>query len=616
MASLIYIFLSFLVLFIIGLPYSILLFSKQAKNRKSILEIFILTAVIGPLIVNYLIFTLGYTGLLSRENIFLGILIVIFAPLLLKSIRSSLREFYFFAKKQICRIRVVFGNLTFVEAFPLSLMISLLIITSYSAFTKAPVSRDPYAVWLFYGKKIMETKTIPLYYGNAPDISWSGNYPPLISFLAGYYFIGLGQAIPEAFTHVSWLYGCLTLLATYLLARELGLERMALMTAFLLTTASLFTLELVNFGYITIAWSFYMVASCFYLVRSLHDKTTYDSVAFGLSLGAALLSTYLAFFFLFTLLILLLVNILIRKERHFFTQCRQMLAGLIAFFSMVLPWFLRNLVLLQNPIYPWLYELFGGKGLNLSQMRIVPQPKYDLWQLFIDNTLIALPNDDIGYTLLVFGLIGSLYLIWLKEKKSEYIGWLTITFFTFLIVSMNLYYGYERYLLLVAPLLAVSAGYFLEKIFSTNKTRLKIFVLTSIVIFSLPNYVYLISLTSQGAPIGETEPLSYISNCIDSYLPSTATILTNEIQLYFINCEAINVYNLPEAFQTKNITELLNSLKFHNITHVLINANIDAEILEKTTLMYALTKYNETFEVLLDIHPYTLYEVNYGERFP
>jgi 4-amino-4-deoxy-L-arabinose transferase-like glycosyltransferase len=477
------------------------------------------------------------------------------------------------------------------------------------------VLRDPYAVWLFYGKKIMETKTIPLYYGNAADISWSGNYPPLISFLASFYFIALGQAAPEAFNHISWLYGGLILLATFMLARELGLGRGALMSAFLITTSSLFTLELINYGYVTVAWSFYIAASCFYLVKCLQEKTWYASFAFGLSLGAALLSTYLSFIFVASLLTVLLAGVLVRKirKRALVFEHKFLIIGLVIAFAIILPWLIRNYVLLGNPVYPWFYELFGGKGIDVALIRTVPQIKYTLYQLLTDNTLFALANEDIGYTLLFFGLIGAMYLVWRKEKASAYVGWLTVTFFMIFLGFMSLYYGYERYLLMAAPLLAVSAGHLLYKIFSSKKRMPKMLALMSIIIFSLPNYAYLISLMPYGALVGETEQLSYVGHYIDSYLSPNAIILTNELQLYFINRKAINVYNLPDAFRAKNLTELIYSLKLMNITHVLISTNIDADVLGKTTLMHALIEYNDTFEVLLNILPYTLYKVNYSE---
>lgn len=609
-----YVLLSVLAFFIIGLPYSVLLFFKSG-NRKSILEILILTAIIGPLIVNYLIFTLGYAGLLSRESMFFTTFTIIFVPFLSKNVRLSMKNFCSLIYERTHRIKVVFGRFTVYEVLPLSLMVSIMVITSYSAFTLPPVLRDPYAVWLFYGKKIMETGRIPLFYGNAPDISWSGNYPPLISFLAAYYFIALGQAVPKAFTHVSWVYGGLMLLATFMLARSLQSRKVALMSAFLLTTASIFTLELVNSGYITVAWSFYVTAACFYLVKYTQEKTLYALLSFGLSLGAALLSTYLSFIFVASLLILLLATILIGKVRKkkLLLEFKPLVIGLIVAFIIVLPWLLRNYVLLRNPVYPWFYDLFDGKGINLDIIRRVPQPKYSLLQLFTDNTFSALANEDIGYTLLVCGLAGSLYLIWRRKEPSAHLGWLTLTFFTFFIVFMTSYYGYERYLLMVAPLLAISAGYLLDKILSSKKLVLKVLAIISIIMFSLPNYSYLIFLTLQGVPVGETGTLDYIAHYIDNYLPQNAVILTNELTLYSINRQAISIYNLPAAFQAKNLTELLDSLKIQNITHVLINDQIDAETLENTPLISALTLHTDIFEVSLNIPPYTLYNINDSE---
>jgi hypothetical protein len=611
-----YVFISVLTFFILGLPLSTLLFFKDG-NQKSILEIFILTSITGPLIVNYLIFTLGYAGLLSRENVLLATCAVILVPFLSKNVRSSMRKFCFLFYEHTCQLKKNLGKMKPLKAFPLGVMLSILAITSYSAFTLSPVLRDPYAVWLFYGKKIMETRTIPLFYGNAPDISWSGNYPPLNSFLAGYYFIILGQAVSQAFTHVSWLYGALVLLATYLLTNELGLGKVTLISASLLTTSSLFTLELINFGYVTIAWSFYVITTCFYLVKLLRERNMRASLPFGLSLGAALLSTYLSFIFLASIVALLIAKAIVKRvnrQKLHLKRSKPLIVGFIIAFALLAPWLVRNYMLLQNPLYPWFYELFGGKGIDSAIIMKIPQPKYSLDQLFTENTSTAKGNEDIGYVLLIFGLIGSLYLIWRREKLLADVRWLTLTFFMFSLFSMSLYYGYERYLLMVAPLLAVSAGYLCNSIFSSKMKSLKILALASILLLSLPSYYYLITLAPYGAPVGETEQLNIIEHYIDAYLSSDAVILTNEIQLYFINRKAINVYNLPEVFQAKNLTELTNSLKVNNISHVLINARTDTEVLENTILFSALNS-NSTFEVLMNMSPFTLYEVNYGESF-
>jgi hypothetical protein len=311
-----------------------------------------------------------------------------------------------------------------------------------------------------------------------------------------------------------------------------------------------------------------------------------------------------------SLVIVLLATILTRKFRtkNSLLEFKPLIIGLIIAFVVVLPWLIRNYVLLGNPVYPWFYELFASKGIILDLIRRVPQPRYSLQTLFTDNTFVAMANEDIGYTLLIFGFVGALYLAWRRKEPSAHVGWLTLTFFTIYIAFMSSYYGYERYLLMVAPLLAVSAGYLLDRILSSKRLGLKLLAMISILIFSLPSYSYLVSLTLYGVPVGETGTLGYIEHYIDDYVPQNAVILTNEIQLYFINRQVINIYNLPAAFQAKNLTELTNSFKANNITHILINDNIDPEILENTPLISILAGYTNK-QVLLDISPYTLYEV-------
>lgn len=610
-----YILLSVLAFFIIGLPYSALLFFKTG-NRKSIFEIFILTSIIGPLIINYLIFTLGYAGLLSFQNVLIATGTIIFVPLLSKSVRISIKKFYSITRDRFHNVKSSFGRMTLLEALPLSLIISTLAITAYSAFMLPPQLRDPQAVWLFYGKKIMETKTIPLYYGNGYDISWSGNYPPLFSFLASYYFIMLGKAVPTAFTHVSWLYGVLTFLATFLLAKELRLGKVALLSASLLTTSSIFTLELTNYGYVTVAWSFYVVTTCFYLVKLLHEKNLHTALIFGLSLGALLLSTYLSFVFVISLIALLILSVSMKKvfKRRTLPDYKHLAYGLILAFVILLPWLTRNYVLLRNPVYPWFNNLLDGKGIDQSVMKMVPETQrtYNLQQLLVDNTFSALANEDLGYTLLIIGLIGALYFILRSKGLPKFLGKLTLTFFTALAASMIVLHGYERYFLMVAPLLAISAGYLLYRIFSS--TRLKVVALVAIVIFTLPNYAYLISLALNGASLRETKLLYYIGDYIDNHTPSRAVILTNEIQLYFIDRAVINIYNMPEVLQNSTLYSLINSLKSRNVTYILMNDNIDIDFLGPESIKYpyfwrTVNSTTNIFKVLIDMPPYTFYEV-------
>jgi len=273
---------------------------------------------------------------------------------------------------------------------------------------------------------------------------------------------------------------------------------------------------------------------------------------------------------------------------------------LLIAFMIASPWFLRNYVLLKNPVYPW----FGKESSSI-------QFNYgNLQRLFVDNTFVGLANEDIGYVLLVFGLAGSIYLIWNKKNSLRMFGYFTLISFVLFIGAIIFYFGFERYLLMVAPMLAISSGYLLNKILSLN--RLKIFAIIFIIIVTIPDYCYLVHFsTSSASPVLGNEVAYYI----DSHLPRNAVILTNEICLYFINRDAINMLNLPIEFRKmENLTEAFNLLKSYNISHVLINSDI--HVLENVV---SLLKNTEMFKVLLNISSvhttsYILYELmNFGE---
>jgi hypothetical protein len=497
------------------------------------------------------------------------------------------------------------------DAFMLSLVISLIILTIPSAFTLPPVLRDPYAVWLFYGKKIAETSIIPLFYGNAPDISWSGNYPPMISFMAAYYFILLNRVDPT-FNHISWFYSVLLLLSTYYLAKEIGIGRSPIIAVFMLTTSSLFTLSLVNYGYTTVVWAFYITVSIYYFVRFMNTKNPRLALLFGIGLGAGLLTTYLSLFFVTSILF---TSVLIKIfKSNGILNLKHLFFGLNIGILILVPWLVRNVALLGNPIYPWFYNIFSSsKGIDPEVMKLIPQPKYDVRSLLIDNTFHGLANEDIGYAILMYGLAASIYYSFRnKHSTVTYVSVLTLTFFVTLLLNMVINYGYERYLLMVAPLFSTLAGKLISTIFSTGRVNFKILTVYSLIVFSLPSYGYTISLIDGVSP-GDTQALSIIQRYLDAYASSNSTILTNEIALFFIDQKVINMYNLPELFRYKTLNFLFEILKHHNIDYVLINITIDRNIFERIFNDLTILANKGIMRKLIELYPYTLYEVQNNE---
>jgi hypothetical protein len=161
-------------IFVIALPCATFILFR-ILGRIAFQDLVLLSSTIGPLFVTYSVFVLGYTGLLSRHNLLLISVAIFVIPLLTRDVRSIILSTF--------RVRVrVFhkniknhvNNLSTLDAFMLSLVISLIILTIPSAFTLPPVLRDPYAVWLFYGKKIAETSIIPLFMVMLPIFPGAG----------------------------------------------------------------------------------------------------------------------------------------------------------------------------------------------------------------------------------------------------------------------------------------------------------------------------------------------------------------------------------------------------------------------------------------------------------
>jgi hypothetical protein len=173
---------------------------------------------------------------------------------------------------------------------------------------------------------------------------------------------------------------------------------------------------------------------------------------------------------------------------------------------------------------------------------------------------------------------------------------------------MVIYYGYERYLLMVLPLFSISAAKLISSIFSSNNLSLRILVALSLIILALPSYSYTIYLVN-GAPPGETQALIIIQRYMESYVLSNSTVLTNEIQLFFIDQKVIHMYNMPELFRYKTLDDLVNILKNYHVDYVLINTSIDPNVFEKIFNDLSILANKGILHKLIELDPYILYKV-------
>lgn len=152
---------------------------------------------------------------------------------------------------------------------------------------------------------------------------------------------------------VSPIFGTLTVIVAYIIARKLFDEKIVFYSMIFLNFVPVF-LDYSIFGYTDSTTAFFSVLAIYLM---LNDKYILSSV----SLGFAILSKYNAVFVLPMLLYLAYKISNNKRERN--------IRMLVVFFLPLLissVWLLRNFILLGNPFWPYLNGIFGGVDIGIS----------------------------------------------------------------------------------------------------------------------------------------------------------------------------------------------------------------------------------------------------------
>lgn len=236
---------------------------------------------------------------------------------------------------------------------------------------------------------------------------------------------------------------------------------------------------LASWAYIDLIWCTYDVLSIYALLAWLKHPEDGSSwlILCGLFLGLALSSKYLALTSAATIGLV----VIIKTYRQLKTLTRSLITlGSIAFIAAV-PWYLKNMILTGNPIYPL---LFGGKdfpvehwklletylhsfgtGRSLADLSLLPI------NIYIKNDSFVTFYGSIDIPSLLFPLTFSHPLLHRKNKlaKTLYMIIGLRTLFWFFTTQQT------RFLYPVFPLLSVLTAHTLQrakKLLSTTTTRI------------------------------------------------------------------------------------------------------------------------------------------------
>lgn len=288
----------------------------------------------------------------------------------------------------------------------IKLSIALIVIGVFLRFIFAAthaVSGD--ACWHLSAAQFIATENkIPLFEGiGRLQPFWA---PPVFHFVSAFLYkifmpisldlAGLGSKL------ASPIFGTLTVIILYLISRKLFDEKIAFYSMIFINFIPLF-LDYSVFSFVGSTVAFFSILSVYFM---LNNRYIFSSIALGL----AILSKYNAVFVMPMLLYLAYKSSAYKKER--LTKI-----STIAFLPLAISsvWFIRNFVLLKNPVWPFLNDIFRGIDLGTSFSTTNYRPLFS-FETYLKSYLeiFGVPNGSLeSLTFLNFPFLKLFVFIWL-----------------------------------------------------------------------------------------------------------------------------------------------------------------------------------------------------------
>lgn len=303
---------------------------------------------------------------------------------------------------------------------------------------------------------------MPLIAGTSVGLEMSANYPPLYYALGAFYYIQVGGVEEFYLKAISPTMALLTILVIYRIGKLISGETCGKISALLLSITPLFILYSM---YVTsyMMYVFFMTTSFLFMFLAFEKAKAEYWILCGIFYGFSLLSNYqsliLAPLFLVVFLHLLL------KERGCGWHSLEYFISIVAVAGV---WYLRNLVLLGNPAFPLLYEVFGGKYVNSTMHQLI----FDSIQYCSTTSYFKIANPSIteylgtfifdfqhfpAFCLLTFTGIGLA--LWKGHKMKNWIVLLVWAFWPSLLILSRIEWSFPRAFLITLPAFALFTAF-------------------------------------------------------------------------------------------------------------------------------------------------------------
>jgi hypothetical protein len=446
-----------------------------------------------------------------------------------------------------------------------------------------------YAQWakiLYKDKKINFVEG-----GPSIALGFASNYPSAYQLLAAFiYFFTGGNLIFLRLT--SLLTSFLLILLVYHWSREMFKEEKLSLYSILIFISLPFVIFFSRSASQYIYLTFQFSLACYFLWKFLLEKNRknlYLSVIFA---GFAALTSYLG------LLFILLLFLTLQLGKKFY---KEIALSFLLFFLVASPWYLRNFLILGNPIWPFgggkyidtfiqansleqLNKISKISGFNYETLEDLKNSLNRLFFLYLNY------SDASTYHGLnpIFALLAiPAIFLWLKtrDKKIQFF----VLWFLILLVSYAAIVNYwDRYLILISVPTVFLSLYLIRYLEKFKIVRL---VLTLFLILLYFNSIYL-ALFWDECPRGKGKFFEIIENLgnhqkileicygneaklwkwVNENIPENEIVATTDFKLYYYNKTVIELrsWKLRGLYYSSSINETVKILKENNISYLVI----------------------------------------------
>jgi hypothetical protein len=302
---------------------------------ESSLEALVIQIAVGYGLIAFGVYVLGFIGLL-RPLVFWILLVAVLA-LLYRDVIGVWKELRTLTLPRATRAERLL-SIFVVFALSIALLFAL----------TPPTGWDGLQYHLVFPKLALQNaRFVP------PGDNWSLSFPSLVELL---FTAAIGLKSDTAAQMLHWSFLVLTVGAVLVFCARYFSWRLGwLASAFLVSVLSVLSIS--TWAYNEAAMMFYTLTALFWTLRALESRRLRDFLLAGILTGLLLGEKYQAAFVPFILALWIVLNMRPSlRERQLWLGTVVLVATA---FLLAVPWYVRNLIFVGNPVYPF---VFGGVG--------------------------------------------------------------------------------------------------------------------------------------------------------------------------------------------------------------------------------------------------------------